>query len=157
MIRIQFVCLGNICRSPAAEGVMRRIVEERDLGNQIKIDSAGTAGYHIGHLPDKRMIAAARARGIELESRAKKYEPRYLSERTLVIAMDRDNLENIMRLRSESEPQPKLFSDYLDDTWPTDVPDPYYGEQSGFDYVLDMLSAGCPKILDQVLFAKEGH
>ncbi|XZE22000.1 low molecular weight protein-tyrosine-phosphatase [Pirellulaceae bacterium SH449] len=147
---IQFVCLGNICRSPAAEGIMARLVKESGLDDRILVDSAGTAGYHIGKLPDHRMRAAALRRGFELRSSAKQFERSFLRDRKLVIAMDRDNYREIQRHQTGIAPNVKLFSEYLDDSWPNDVPDPYYGGEDGFEYVLDMLEAGCPRILEQI-------
>jgi protein-tyrosine phosphatase len=121
----------------------------------IVVDSAGTAGYHIGRSPDSRMIAAAQLRGYDLQSRAKQFERSFLRSRTLILAMDRENYRDIMLLATGAAPNVRLFSDYLDESWPRDVPDPYYGENHGFEYVLDMLEAGCPKILDEILGQKD--
>ena len=148
--KVQFVCLGNICRSPAAEGIMSSVVARAGLADKIIVDSAGTAGYHTGKSPDRRMIAAAARRGFDLQSRAKQFERSFLKERNLIIAMDRDNFREIQRHDSGVARNVKLFSEYLGDNWPNDVPDPYYGGEDGFEYVLDMLEAGCPKILEQI-------
>jgi protein-tyrosine phosphatase len=148
--RIQFVCLGNICRSPAAQGVMQSLVDAQNLGQQILVDSAGTAGYHIGRPPDRRMIEAAERRSYHLLSQAKQFDRVHLSQRDLVIAMDRENFRDIQRLHSGLAPHVRLFSDFLDESWPRDVPDPYYGGEEGFVYVLEMLEAGCPKILKEI-------
>ena len=148
---IMFVCLGNICRSPAAQGVLEWMVKSRKLEERIFVDSAGTASYHIGKLPDRRMIEAAARRGYSLTSRAKAISLQDLNARQLVLAMDRENLADIRRLMGGEFEHVRLLSDYLDASWPRDVPDPYYGDGAGFEYVLDMLEAACPKILDQIV------
>ena len=148
LTRLMFVCLGNICRSPAAQAVMEKLVQSRAVANRFQIDSSGTAGYHIGALPDGRMIAASAKRGIPMTSRAKQLSAEHLSDRDLIIAMDRENLANIQRLAKGKTPHVRLLSDFLDSTWPRDVPDPYYGDEDGFEYVLDMLEVACPAILD---------
>lgn len=147
---VLFVCLGNICRSPAGEGILQEIVDQRDLQSQIVVDSAGTAGYHDGKSADRRMIAAAKNRGVDLTSISRKLQFEDLDQFDLVIAMDRENLADIQRLNSEPTATVKLLSEYLDDQWPTDVPDPYYGGEEGFEYVLDMVAAACPAILDEL-------
>ncbi len=147
LVRVQFVCLGNICRSPAAQGVMESLVRTHGLQDQVLVDSAGTAGYHIGSPPDARMLSASSQRGYSLGSRGKQFERSFLRDRTLILAMDRDNYSNILSLAEGAPPNVRLFSDFLDDSWPRDVPDPYYGGDDGFEYVLDMLEAGCPQIL----------
>lgn len=148
---VQFVCLGNICRSPAAQGVMESLIALDPRWQGIVVDSAGTAGYHLGRAADSRMIAAAKLRGYNLQSRAKQFERSFLRSRTLILAMDRENYRDIMLLATGSAPNVRLFSDYLDESWPRDVPDPYYGQDNGFEYVLDMLEAGCPRILEEIL------
>jgi protein-tyrosine phosphatase len=149
--KIMFVCLGNICRSPAAQGVMESLVFERELGLEIEVDSAGTASYHIGRLPDARMVSAALKRGHKLTSQAKVFKKAYASERQLVLAMDRENHAEIARISGGDMGRVRMLSDYLDETWPRDVPDPYYGGEAGFENVLDMLEAACPKILAEIL------
>lgn len=151
MVSVQFVCLGNICRSPAAQGVLESLVRTQGLADRFAVDSAGTAGYHIGRPPDGRMLLSAQKRGYELASRAKQFEKSHLRSRTLILAMDRENLRDILSLAEGVPAHIKLFSDYLDESWPRDVPDPYYGGEEGFEFVLDMLEAGCPKILDEFL------
>lgn len=148
---VLFVCLGNICRSPAAEGVMQELVFARGLTESIRVDSAGTSGYHIDEPADKRMRAAAAARGFELTSRSRMVSPRDLVEFSLVIAMDRANYRELVSLRNGPNPNVKLLSDYLDDSWPREVPDPYYGGDEGFEEVLNILEAACPKILDALV------
>ena len=147
---VLFVCLGNIYRSPAAEGILQALVDEQDRQAEIVVDSAGTAGYHDGKRADARMIAAAKNRGIDLTSISRKLLPADLDQFDLVIAMDRENLADIQRLSSDPTATIKLLSEYLGDDWPSDVPDPYYGGGDGFEYVLDMLAAACPAILDEL-------
>lgn len=152
--RILFVCLGNICRSPAAEGVLQTLVNDRQLQQRIEIDSAGTSGYHIGELADSRMRAAAKRRGIELTSRSRMVEPRDFLDFDLIVAMDRKNERELERTRIEGAKHGariRLLSEYLTDDWPAEVPDPYYGGEDGFEQVLDMLEAACPQILDDLL------
>lgn len=146
-----FVCLGNICRSPTGEGVMQHLVEERGIESEISIDSAGTIGYHTGHGADDRMQAAAQKRGYDLQSRSRKITPRDLETFDLVIAMDRENYQDIQQVHQSPTATVKLLSDWLGDEWPSDVPDPYYGGDEGFEYVLDMIEAACPLILDELM------
>ena len=148
---ILFVCLGNICRSPTGEGVMQHLVEERGIESETSIDSAGTIGYHTGHGADDRMQAAAQKRGYDLQSRSRKITPRDLETFDLVIAMDRENYQDIQQVHQSPTATVKLLSDWLGDEWPSDVPDPYYGGDEGFEYVLDMIEAACPLILDELM------
>lgn len=147
---ILFVCLGNICRSPTGEGVFQALVLQQGLQDKIHVDSAGTIGYHTGHAADQRMQAAARRRGIELQSRSRKITYSDLENFDLVIAMDRDNFRDIQLVHASPTAEVKLLSEFLDDSWPQDVPDPYYGGDEGFEYVLDMIEAACPTILMHV-------
>ena len=149
-VSVLFVCMGNICRSPAADGLFADLVRQQDLHEHIRVDSAGTHSYHIGNGADPRMREAASRRGFDLTSRARQVVSEDLRTFDLVIAMDRENLTIIESLDDEPETRLAevcLFSRFLDDSWPTDVPDPYYGGQDGFEYVLDMVEAGCPGIL----------
>lgn len=149
--RVLFVCLGNICRSPTGEGVLQHLVDEQGLQELIEVDSAGTAGYHTGGKADARMREHASRRGYDLTSRARKIVADDLETFDLVIPMDRENLRDIQSLVSELEDSfaaVKLLSDFLDGDWPTDVPDPYYGGPEGFEFVLDMIEAACPSIVE---------
>lgn len=148
---VLFVCMGNICRSPAAEAVMSKILTDRDL--DIHVESAGTEGYHVGDAPDPRMTDAAQKRGYAMVSRARQVtrddlKPRHFG---LVIAMDHANMNRLRVIAGENlADHVKLFSDFLDESWPVEVPDPYYGGNDGFEMVLDMLEAGCPVILEKI-------
>lgn len=147
--RIMFVCLGNICRSPAAQGILEVMIQKRGLEGKLEVDSAGTASYHIGKLPDARMIEAAARRGYSLKSKAKAFTKSMNAERDLVIAMDRENYAEILRIAGGQQGNVKMLSDFLDESWPRDVPDPYYGGDEGFEYVLDMVEAAGPQILGE--------
>jgi protein-tyrosine phosphatase len=147
---VLFVCLGNICRSPAGEGLLQHSIDTRQLQGDIEIDSAGTIGYHTGKPADHRMRIAALNRGVELLSQSRKITVEDLHSFDLVIAMDRENLADIQRMTPEPTAELKLLSDFLGDNWPSDVPDPYYGGDEGFEYVLDMIEAACPSIIDSI-------
>jgi len=150
--RLLFVCLGNICRSPAADGVMRDVVEKAGLASRIEIDSAGTAGWHSGKLPDNRMRQAASARGITLDHRARQFKAVDLERFDLILAMDRDNERNIRALDRENRHAAKirLFCDFCTDHSEREVPDPYYGGPEGFEHVLDLIEDGCEGLLREV-------
>ncbi len=148
---VLFVCMGNICRSPTGEGVLQHLVDIRNLRDRIKIDSAGTIGYHTGKPADARMREAAKKRGYDLLSRARQVTRADLESFQLVIAMDTDNYDDVCSLHPDPPAQIKMLSDFLDHTWPRNVPDPYYGGTEGFEYVLDMIEAACPAILDELL------
>ena len=147
---ILFVCLGNICRSPAAEGLLQHSIDAREEKGSIEIDSAGTIGYHTGKPADPRMRSAALNRGVQILSKSRKITAQDLHSFDLVIAMDRENLADIKRMTPEPTAKLRLLSDFLGDEWPTDVPDPYYGGDEGFEYVLDMIEAACPSIINSI-------
>ena len=149
--RVLFICMGNICRSPAGEAVMKRFAEEFSVN--CDVDSAGTHGYHVGERADARMMAAAEARGYDLTSRGRQVTKEDLDPDRfdLVLAMDAENYDALQALAQGPNTHIRMFSDYLDDAWPNDVPDPYYGEEDGFDEVLNMLEEGCPLILQTLM------
>ena len=150
--RILFVCMGNICRSPAGECVMRRLVESEGLSESIECDSAGTIDFHSGKSPDARMQRAGAARGIEIQGAARQVKRADLEEFDIVLAMDRENLRDIQRLgkKGASPTRLKLFCDYCTEHKTTDVPDPYYGGDEGFETVLDLLEDGCANLLTEL-------
>lgn len=154
MIKVLFVCMGNICRSPTGEGILKCLIQDKGLDDKFLVDSAGTIGYHAGSPADSRMTRAAAAKGYQLDSISRKVTPDDLYEFDLMIAMDRSNLEDLQRLKdqqsNDSACQLKLLSHYLGDQWPTDVPDPYYGSGDGFTYVVEMIEAACPGILAEL-------
>lgn len=148
MTRVLFVCLGNICRSPTAQGVFASQLQSSDLQDQISIDSAGTGGYHAGDPPDARAIAAALKRGYDLRTqRARAVTDKDFETFDLILAMDQSNLDNL-RARAPAAAQARLglLMDYAPD-WPREVPDPYFGGDSGFELVLDMLEAASRGLL----------
>lgn len=147
--KILFVCLGNICRSPAAEGVLQFVARHSQA--DIQVDSAGTSSFHIGEPADKRMRAAAAKRGYDLTSRSRMVTRRDLREFDLVVAMDRNNFRELSILAGGPNRKLKMLSEYLEEGWPRDVPDPYYGGEDGFEKVLDMLEAACPKIIASLI------
>ena len=153
-MKLLFVCLGNICRSPAAEGVFLHLLQERGLSEQFEVDSAGTGGWHVGEPADKRMRAAAERRGIQLPSRARQISLDDLSHYDLVLTMDHANLTDVNALaaeagqRASASIKPMLSYATVSDV--AEVPDPYYGGDDGFDLVLDMLEDACSNLLDEI-------
>ncbi len=157
-VRVLFVCLGNICRSPTAEGVFRHLVDQRGLAARFVIDSAGTSAYHIGEPPDERSTAAAQRRGIDLSSqRARQVTADDLDRFDYVLAMDGRNLAHLETLaagRADGRAEVARFLSYRG-TGPEDVPDPYYGGPRGFDEVLDLCQAGAEALLARILEADD--
>jgi protein-tyrosine phosphatase len=151
-MKILFVCMGNICRSPTAEGVFRSLVRERAPNLDIEIDSAGTHDYHIGNPPDERSIAAAARRGIDLRSlRARKVEEADFERFDLILAMDRLNLTTLLeRSPAQHHDRIRLFLEFAA-AETLDVPDPYYGGPLGFDQVLDLVEEASIGLLAHVL------
>lgn len=150
-IKILFVCLGNICRSPAAEGVMRAIVEEHGAGSRFVLDSAGTGGWHVGQLPDKRMRVHAQRRGFTLEHRCRQVSESDFDEFDLIIGMDRQNIEDLRALATTSESADKIvpMAAFVDMAMRYDyIPDPYYEGAEGFELVLDLLADGCERLYE---------
>jgi protein-tyrosine phosphatase len=148
--RILFVCLGNICRSPAAQGIAQWLIEQRGWTDCVSVDSAGTSNYQAGRPADPLMQRAAQARGYQLLSRSKQLNERMIRENGLVIAMDRENYREIHLISRGEMGHIRLLSEFLDDRWPRDVPDPYRGPEQGFEFVLDMLESALPAILDSI-------
>jgi protein-tyrosine phosphatase len=148
MTRVLFVCMGNICRSPTAEAVVREFAQ-REAGIALEVDSAGTHGYHTGDAPDERSIVAARRRGFDLATlRARVVEAEDFEQFDLVLAMDEAVL---LRLRELAPPRHvdrvKLFLDFAPGLGRRDVPDPYYGSAAGFEEVLDLVEEGARGLL----------
>ena len=152
MVSVCFVCLGNICRSPTAEGVFRHLVREAGLEHQIRIDSAGTAGYHCGDPPDSRSRAAAERRGILVDGCARQFVHADFARFDYVLAMDRTNLKELELLRPPDGRGHLGLLRSFDPSAPKDasVPDPYYGGASGFDEVLDQCVRACRGLLDHI-------
>ena len=152
-MRLLFVCLGNICRSPTAEGVMRHVLREEGLEDAVEVDSAGTGSWHVGHGPDERSAAAALRRGIRLDGAARQVARGDFSSFDLLLAADASNRAALLdlagndddraRVRMLREFDPEAGGDL-------DVPDPYYGGESGFEDVLDIVERSCRGLLEHL-------
>jgi protein-tyrosine phosphatase len=152
---VLFVCLGNICRSPTAEGTMRALVREEGLEAEIELDSAGTGSWHVGSPPDERATAAAAGRGIALEGSARRVRAEDFDDFDLIVAMDRSNLGELRRMAPNESGRAKVrllreFDPASADVDDLDVPDPYYGEGDGFERVLDHVQAACGGLLERL-------
>lgn len=150
MKSILFVCMGNICRSPAAEGVFQAMVSSAGREGDFDIDSAGTIGYHSGERADGRMRAAASQRGYSLESRARRLEQADFEKFDLIVAMDDDNYRDILDRSPGQGGEVVRMCDYCSVRGESEVPDPYYGGPSGFEDVLDILEDACSGLLEQL-------
>ena len=151
-VKVLFVCMGNICRSPTAHGVFRHMVEQAGLTHLIEIDSAGTHAYHVGKPPDRRSQATAGRRGFDLaDLRARKAEPADFSEFDYVLAMDQDNYHSLCAICPPGlERRIGLFLDYAPHLRVREVPDPYYGGPQGFEQVLDLVEAASAGLLEHI-------
>ncbi len=162
-MRLLFVCMGNICRSPTAEGVMRALVDREGLEASIEVESAGTGAWHVGSPPDRRASQVARARGIALGGTARQVRVQDFFDFDLLVAMDRENLRELrqlapgeqerekVRLLREFDPASAPASEPdVHDRGDLDVPDPYYGAAGGFDEVFELVSAACEGLLAQI-------
>ncbi|WP_462382452.1 low molecular weight protein-tyrosine-phosphatase [Pseudomonas sp. Marseille-QA0892] len=151
MKRILFVCLGNICRSPTAEGVVRQKAHQAGLAGVVDFDSAGTGDWHIGKAPDPRTCAAAVKRGYDLSGlRARQFDPRDFDRFDLILCMDHTNLTNIRKMASgDAKVKTDLFLRRYD-LIPGEVPDPYYGGEEGFDRVLDLIEHAADALIQEV-------
>lgn len=147
-VSVLFVCLGNICRSPTAEGVFRSKVEKAGLGERVRVDSAGVGSWHVGERPDKRAIEAATRRGFDLGGqRGRKIEPHDMDEFDYVLAMDESNLRELEdMLPGKAEP----FLNYAANREEQDIPDPYGGDGDQFEYVLDLIEEASDGLLEDV-------
>lgn len=156
-VRILFICLGNICRSPAAQGMMQYTVDERGLTGSFLIDSAGTGGYHIGSLPDQRMRAHARRRGLILDHRCRQVSESDFADFDIIIGMDASNVADLRRLAPTPEAMAKVMpmsAFFALATRYDYVPDPYYEGAEGFELVLDLLADATLNLLDTVMAAR---
>jgi len=151
VIRVCFVCLGNICRSPTAEGVFRHLVTEAGLASAFEVDSAGTAGYHSGSAPDHRARAAGKRAGITVGGRARQFQREDFARFDYVIAMDLANLADLRRLGADRANAVRLLRSF-DPAAAKDapVPDPYYGDDHGFDEVLELCRTACARLLQEI-------
>lgn len=152
--KLLFVCLGNICRSPAAENIMNHLIEQTELSDRIICDSAGTSSYHIGSSPDRRMtVAAAQKLGIKMRGNARQFQKSDFQEFDLILAMDRENYEHILHLDQSGQYRHKvrLMCDFCSKHTLKEVPDPYYGGSEGFNQVIDLLVDACDGLLKHVI------
>ena len=160
-LKVLFVCMGNICRSPAAEGVFREYLRKAGHAGAIYVDSAGTIDYHAGSLPDARMREAASRRGYSLESLARQVLPDDIGTFDLIIVMDHVNLKDLAEIAGGEYAHVRMLGSFLENADTPEkilpVPDPYYGGAAGFERVLDMIEAACPAILDYCLELLEGR
>lgn len=150
--KILFVCLGNICRSPAAEGIMKNKLKEKGLAEYYFIDSAGISGYHEGQLPDSRMRAHAADRGYNLNSRSRPVVEKDFYDFDLIIGMDESNIDALNKKAPEEQYKEKikLMTDYCVNIEADHVPDPYYGGAYGFELVLDILEDACEGLIEKL-------
>jgi low molecular weight protein-tyrosine phosphatase len=156
-VRVLFVCLGNICRSPTAEGVMRALVAAAGMQDRVELDSAGTGAWHVGSSPDARASAAARDRGVVLEGAARQVRGEDFEQFDLLLAMDGENLRELLRMAADETQREKVR--LLREFDPAaagagghalDVPDPYYGAAGGFAEVFELVRAACEGLLAQI-------
>jgi protein-tyrosine phosphatase len=157
-VKILFVCLGNICRSPTAEGVFRAIAAQELADLELIIDSAGTAGYHLGEPPDRRTQEAASRRGYDISHlRARVVEPEDFERFDLILAMDRQNLSTLQRRAPvHARQRVRLFLEYAPQVGVSEVPDPYYGGPNGFEHVLDLIEAAARGLCDALRTGSPG-
>ncbi|KAJ8568458.1 hypothetical protein K7X08_027991 [Anisodus acutangulus] len=158
---VLFVCLGNICRSPAAEGVFTDLIKKKGLDSKFKIDSAGTINYHEGNDSDPRMRAAAKKRGIAITSISRPIRPSDFKDFDLILAMDEQNKADILGalerwihrepLPADAAEKVRLMCSYCKKHDETEVPDPYYGGAQGFEKVLDLLEDACDSLLESIV------
>lgn len=152
MVKVLFVCMGNICRSPTAHGVFLKMIEDQSLAHLIEVDSAGTHAYHIGKAPDPRAQAAAARRGIDLTGlRARKVRAEDFEWYDYILAMDHDNYACLELIcPTGHEKKLRLFLDFATDQPEREVPDPYYGGESGFEKVLDLIETASAGLLEEI-------
>lgn len=149
MPSILFVCLGNICRSPAAEAIMQKMVNQSQMQPHFRLESCGLGGWHVGELPDTRMRKALSQRGIESNSRAMQFKPQFFDHFDLILAADGDVLHSLLRMATTEQDRKKthLMTKFSKTYENQDIPDPYYGNDDSFEEVLDMLETVCEQML----------
>lgn len=153
MLNVNFVCMGNICRSPSGEAVMNSLIEKNELSDKIKCDSSGTIGYHTGEPADARMQRHAKKRGYNLTSKARKFDPKDFTDFDYIIAMDTANFRDITAQDIKKEFTHKVFlmTDFCTRHETNGgVPDPYYGGDDGFELVLDLIEDACEGLLSKI-------
>jgi len=152
MVKVLFVCLGNICRSPTADGIFRKLIADAGLDNQVQVDSAGTAGWHIGRAPDARTVAAAKNRGYDLSVlRARQVSKADFAEFDYILAMDNANLSDLKQLKPVNyQGHLGLFLAFSEQSHYREVPDPYHGGSEGFELVLDLVEDAAQGLLNDI-------
>jgi len=153
-ISVLFVCLGNICRSPLAEGVFRNVLDEEGLAGRFKVDSAGTGSWHVGESPDHRSVRSAATHGVQLTGHSRQVQPEDFGRFDYIIAMDQSNLTNLEQYRDGvgGEAALYLLREFDPEGGPgAEVPDPYYGGPNGFEEVFEIVDRSCREFLDFVL------
>ena len=153
-ISVLFVCLGNICRSPLAEGVFRHVLDEEGLSNQFRVDSAGTGNWHVGESPDHRSVRSAATHGVNLTGHSRQIQPEDFRRFDYIVAMDQSNLSHLQQYQEGVGGEAALFllRDFDPEGGPgAEVPDPYYGGPNGFEEVFEMVDRSCRAFLDYIL------
>jgi len=152
MVKVLFVCLGNICRSPTAEGVFTKLVNDKELADKISIDSAGTGDYHIGKSPDLRAQEAALKRGINIDHlAARQVSPNDFEKFDYIVAMDKSNYANLQIVcPAEHKQKLHLFLQFAPELETEEVPDPYFGGKSGFEHVLNLVETASERLLTHI-------
>lgn len=150
--KVLFVCLGNICRSPAGEGILKRMIKEQKLENYIAVDSAGTSGYHDGELPDSRMRQHGSRRGYKFDSISRRFTGNDFDNFDIILTMDDSNYHNIMRLAPDLDAERKVYRmvEFSQRFSHDHIPDPYYSGADGFELVLDLLEDACEGLLAKI-------
>ncbi len=153
MINVLFVCLGNICRSPMAEGLFKKLVADKELNNQISSDSAGTASYHLGHQPDKRMVSTAADHGIKLNHKARQFSKKDFNDFDYIVVMDESNYNNVMKLKPTISNAKVIYMRSYDEyvLGVKEVPDPYYGTMEDFQTCYYILESCCRNFLKEII------
>ena len=155
MVRVLFVCTGNICRSPLAQGVFEEVVRREGLEDEVFVDSAGTGSWHVGHPPDERAQRSASSRGLDLSSqRARRVTPDDCDSFDYVLTMDEENYRTVAALCREGDTEVKPFLDFAPGRTETEVPDPYYGGPQGFEHVMNLVEEASEGLLEEI---KERH
>ena len=151
--KLLFVCLGNICRSPAAENIMNHLIQQANLADEITCDSAGTSSYHIGSPPDRRMTAAAKQQGLTFQGEARQFQRSDFEKFDLILAMDQENHQDIVALDPDGQyrDRVRLMCDFCQHHREREVPDPYYGGTEGFNRVIDLLMDACEGLLQEIV------
>ncbi|HTN68580.1 MAG TPA: low molecular weight protein-tyrosine-phosphatase [Dysgonamonadaceae bacterium] len=151
-INIVFVCLGNICRSPAAEGIMKKMIEDEGLENKVFVDSAGTSNWNEGNAPDDRMRKHGLKRGYDFTGEARVFKSSDFDKFDYILVMDNNNYNNVKKLAKSEEEVAKIhrMTDFAKDLSNDHVPDPYYGGEDGFELVMDLLEDATKGLLEEI-------